>query len=211
MAKSISEPREDYKPHAPRIVEVKVAKEYIGAIIGPGGKIIQEMQKETGAIINIEEVDEVGIVNIASPNQESIEAALARIEEITYEPEIGEVFDAVVRTVMPYGVFVDFKGKSGLLHVSEFAWERVNNAEDVYSEGDIVQVKLVDIDERSGKLRMSRKALLPRPEGMPEEEERPRRPFGRGGGGGGRGRNDRRGGGGGGRGGRGGGGGRGRR
>ncbi len=201
MEKTMAEPREDYKPHAPRIVEVIIDKSYIGAIIGPGGKIIQEMQEVTGATINIEEKDGKGHISIASSNKESIDAALARINDITFTPSVGEEYDAVVKTIMPYGVFVDFKGKSGLLHVSEISYTRIENVEEVFQEGDMVRVKLVEIDERSGKMRLSRKALLEKPEGYVEPPARERREGGGGrggdrrGGGGGRG-GDRRGGGG---------------
>lgn len=195
MAKEISEPREDYKPHAPRIVEIRIDKSYIGAVIGPGGKVIQEIQATTGTSINVEEVGEEGIVSIASPDKGSIDLAVARIKEITFTPAVGDVYDAVVKTVMPYGVFVDFKGKSGLLHVTEMSYTRIESVEDVFTEGDPVKVKLIGIDSKTGKLRLSRKALMPRPEGYTEEDER--RDRDRRGGGGGRGRGgDRRGGGG---------------
>ncbi len=163
MAKTIGEPREDLKPHAPRIVEVIIDKSFIGAVIGPGGKIIQEIQETTKTNINIEEVDDKGVVNISSSDQESIEAALKRIKEITFTPEVGDVYEAKVKTVMPYGVFVDFNGKSGLLHVSEISHSRIDNVEEVFSEGDPVKVKLIGIDKRTGKFRLSRKALMPRP------------------------------------------------
>ena len=172
MNKTLSAPREDYKPHAPRIVEVIIDKSFIGAVIGPGGKIIQQLQEETGTTINIEEVDNKGIVNIASSNAEGIEKAVAKIKEIAFTPEVGDVYEAVVKTIMPYGVFVDFAGKSGLLHVSEIAYERIEKVEDVFKEGDKVKVKIIDIDPRTGKIRLSRKVLLPRPEGMPEDHRK---------------------------------------
>lgn len=181
MAEALAEPREDLKPHAPRIVKVEIDKSFIGAVIGPGGKVIQELQAETETNINIEEKDGKGIVLISSSNKAQIDAAVKRIKMIAFRPEVGDVFDSVVKTVMPYGVFVDFAGQSGLLHVSEFDWKRVDNVEEYFKEGDEVKVKLVGVDERSGKLRLSRKALLPRPEGMPEPDERDNR---RGGGGG---------------------------
>ncbi len=172
MNKTISAPREDYKPHAPRIVELVIDKSFIGAVIGPGGKIIQQLQEETGTTINIEEVDNKGIVNIASSDGEGLKKAVAKIKEITFTPEVGDVYDAVVKTVMPYGVFVDFAGKSGLLHVSEIAHERVENVEDFFKEGDKVQVKLIGIDQKTGKMRLSRKALLKKPDGsMPDEND----------------------------------------
>lgn len=192
MAKEIEAPRDELKPHAPRVVQIKIAKSYIGAVIGPGGKVIQELQAETGTNINIEEVDDQGIVTITSNDKEAIDKAVAAINRIAFTPKIGEVYDAVVKTIMPYGAFVDFNGKSGLLHVSEIAWERVENVEDYFSEGDAVKVKLIDVDDRTGKLRLSAKVLTERPEGMPERS--PRRDDRRGGGGGYRGgnRGDRR-------------------
>jgi len=165
MNKALEAPREDLKPHAPRIVEIVIDKSYIGAVIGPGGKVIQEIQAETGTNINIEEVGDEGVVSIASENKESIDAALARIRRITFTPSVGDTYDAVVKTVMPYGVFVDFMGKSGLLHVSEIDHSRVERVEDFFQEGDEVRVKLIGVDKKTGKLRLSRKALLPRPEG----------------------------------------------
>ncbi len=170
MAESISEAREDLKPHAPRIVELIIDKSFIGAVIGPGGKIIQEIQSTTGTIINIEEVADQGVVNIASPNKDSIDAAVARIKEITFIPSVGDVYDAVVKTVMPYGVFVDFQGKSGLLHVSEMSHTRIDKVEEVFTEGDHVKVKLVGIDKKTGKFRLSRKSLMPRPDGKPHDD-----------------------------------------
>ncbi|MBK9984510.1 MAG: polyribonucleotide nucleotidyltransferase [Saprospiraceae bacterium] len=164
MDEVISEPREDLKPHAPRILEIIIEKSQIGAVIGPGGKVIQDIQATTGTIINIEEVGDKGIVNIASSNKESLELARQRIISITYTPEVGDVYEAVVRTIMPYGVFVDFMGKSGLLHVSEISHSRIDNVEEVFKEGDMVKVQLVEIDSRTGKMRMSRKSLLPKPE-----------------------------------------------
>jgi len=163
MAESISEPREDLKPHAPRVIEMIIDKSFIGAVIGPGGKVIQELQEVTGTNINIEEVDGKGIVNIYASNGDAVKAARDRIAAITHTPEIGDVYDAVVATIMPYGVFVDFSGKSGLLHISEVSHTRIEKIEDVFKEGDKVQVKLVDIDKRTGKFRLSAKALLPRP------------------------------------------------
>lgn len=162
MNEVISEPREDLKPHAPRIVQLIIDKSFIGAVIGPGGKIIQEIQQTTGTSINIEEVGDKGVVSVASSNKESIDAALSQIRKITFTPAIGDVYDAVVKTVMPYGVFVDFLGKSGLLHVSEISHSHIENVEDVFKEGDHVKVKLIDVDKKTGKIRLSRKALMPR-------------------------------------------------
>lgn len=164
MAKTIEESREDLKPHAPRIVELVIDKSYIGAVIGPGGKVIQEMQEVTGTQINIEEVDNKGVVNIASSDKASIDKAVEWIKRITFTPEVGDVFDSVVRSVMPYGVFVDFYGKSGLLHVSEMSYSRIDNVSEHFQEGDEVKVKLIGVDKKTGKMRLSRKALLPKPE-----------------------------------------------
>lgn len=214
MAKELDAPREDYKPHAPRIIEIRIDKSYIGAVIGPGGKVIQEIQATTGTTINVTEVGDEGIVSIASPDKGSIDAAAARINEITFTPSVGDVYDAVVKTVMPYGVFVDFKGKSGLLHVTEMSHSRVENVEDEFTEGDPVKVKLIGVDPKTGKIRLSRKAIMPRADGtyLPDDYTGEERRGGgggrggdrRGGGGyrGGRGGGDRRGGGGGYRGGR---------
>jgi len=163
MAETMPAPREDYKPHAPRIVEILIDKSYIGAVIGPGGKVIQEIQAETGTIINITEVGDKGVVNIASPDKTAIDAALARIRRITFTPEEGDVYRAVVKSVMPYGAFVDFNGKSGLLHVSEISHSRVENVEDYLKEGDEVEVKLIEVDKKTGKMRVSMKALQPAP------------------------------------------------
>lgn len=165
MAKTMATPREDYKEHAPRIVELTIDKSFIGAVIGPGGKVIQEIQEVTGTVINIEEVDNKGIVSIASSDGPSVQAAVDRIKKITFTPEVGDEYDAVVKTVMPYGVFVDFLGKSGLLHVSEISHSRIEKVEDHFSEGDEVRVKLIGVDPKTGKMRLSRKALLPRPQG----------------------------------------------
>lgn len=164
MKKSLDKPREDVKDHAPRIVEIRIDKSYIGAVIGPGGKVIQEIQEETGTTINIEEEGHEGVVSIASSNKDSINAALDRIRRITFTPTVGDVYEAKVKTVMPYGVFVEFNGKSGLLHVSEISHSRIDKVEDVFQEGDDVKVKLIGVDKKSGKLRLSRKALLPRPD-----------------------------------------------
>lgn len=178
MAKTQAQPNEDLKPHAPRIVELIIDKSFIGAVIGPGGKIIQEMQEQTKTIINIEEKDGKGYVQIASSNKADIDNAVARIKRITHVPEIGDVYDAVVVSLQPYGAFVEFAGKSGLLHISEISYQRVEKVEDVLKEGQTIRVKLLEIDERTGKFRLSAKALLERPEGMPEEAPRPPRQHG---------------------------------
>ena len=140
-----------------------IEKSFIGAVIGPGGKVIQEIQETTGTQINIEEVGDKGVVNIASSDKTSIEAALERIRAITFTPTVGDVYQAKVKTVMPYGVFVEFAGKSGLLHISEISHTRIDKVEDVFKEGDDVKVKLIGVDKKTGKLRLSRKALIPRP------------------------------------------------
>lgn len=164
MAKTIETPREELKPHTPRVVELEIDKEYIGAVIGPGGKIIQQMQEDTGTEIVIEEEDGKGKIQVSGTDKKSIDLALSMINEIAFTPSVGDVYDATVAKVMPYGVFVDFKGKSGLLHVSEFAHHHVKEVSDFFKEGDSVQVKLVGIDDRSGKMRLSRKALIDKDE-----------------------------------------------
>ncbi|KEQ31333.1 polynucleotide phosphorylase [Pedobacter antarcticus 4BY] len=163
MKKTISAPREDYKDHAPRIVSLSIDKEFIGAVIGPGGKIIQEMQRETGASISIEEVGNKGIVEIFADNKAAIDAAVKRINAIAAKPDIGATYDGKVKSIMPFGAFVEIMpGKDGLLHISEIAWERLETMDGVLKEGDKIQVKLLDIDKQ-GKMKLSRKALLPRP------------------------------------------------
>ena len=164
MKKTIAAPAEDYKPHAPRIVSLSIDKEFIGAVIGPGGKIIQEMQRETGASISIEEVGNKGIVEIFADNKAAIDAAVARIRAIAAKPEIGEIYQGKVKSIMPFGAFVEvMPGKDGLLHISEISWERLETMDGVLKEGDKIEVKLLDIDKQ-GKMKLSRKVLLPRPE-----------------------------------------------
>src|SRR6201996_6989416 len=164
MAKTISAPREDYKPHAPRIVSLKIDKEFIGAVIGPGGKIIQEMQRETGATINIEEVGNFGIVQIFADNKESIDKAVGRIKAIASKPEVGEIYEGKVRSIMPFGAFIEIMpGKDGLLHISEIDHKRFETMDGIFQIGDEVRVKLLDVDKQ-GKLKLSRKVLLPKPE-----------------------------------------------
>lgn len=171
MKKTIAAPREDYKPHAPRIVELRIDKEFIGAIIGPGGKIIQEMQRETGATIAIEEKDNQGIIQIFADNKDAIDKAVSRIKAIASKPEVGEVYEGKVKTIMPFGAFVEIMpGKDGLLHISEIDWKRYETMDGVLNVGDIVQVKLLEVDKQ-GKLKLSRKALLPRPP-RPEDEKK---------------------------------------
>ncbi len=172
LEEAIPEPRADYKPHVPRIIQITVPKEMIGAIIGPGGKIIQDIQAKTGTVIVIEEIDSVGVVDISSADKASIEAALERIRAIIELPEVGKTYKGVVKGIQTFGAFIEIlPGKQGLLHISEISWERTKNVEDVLKEGDTVEVKLIDIDEKKGNLRLSRKALLPKPEGMPDEPE----------------------------------------
>ena len=164
MAKTITAPREDFKPHAPRIVELRIDKEFIGAVIGPGGKIIQEMQRETGSTISIEEKDNQGIVQIFADNKAAIDAAVKRIRAIAAKPEVGEIYEGKVRSIMPFGAFVEIMpGKDGLLHISEIDHKRIETMDGIFNVGDEVRVKLLDVDKQ-GKLKLSRKALLPKPE-----------------------------------------------
>jgi polyribonucleotide nucleotidyltransferase len=163
-SKTLTKANEDLKPHAPRMVEIIIDKSFIGAVIGPGGKVIQEMQASTGTVINIEEVDDKGVVSIASTDAVGLQSAKEQIEKITFVPSVGDEYDATVDSIMPYGAFVKFGSKSGLLHVSEISWDRVENVGDVLSEGQSIKVKIIGIDERSGKMRLSRKVLMPKPE-----------------------------------------------
>jgi len=168
--------RPDLKPHAPRIEQLNIDREFIGAVIGPGGKIIQEIQRETGAKINIEEVGEEGIIKIFSANKESIDKALAWIRSIVAIPEIGATYEGTVKSIMPFGAFVEFMpGKQGLLHISEVSWKRLDTLDGVLKEGDKVKIQLVGTDPKTGKLRLSRKVLMPKPEGYTEPEKRERR------------------------------------
>ncbi len=165
MAKTITEPRDDLKENAPRLVQIKIDKEMIGAVIGPGGKVVQEIQKETGATVVIEEVDDHGVVNIFSADKESMLAAQKWVNGIAATPEVGEVYDGKVKSIMPFGAFVEFMpGKEGLLHISEIKWERIEKMDGVLEEGEEIKVKLTEIDKKTGKFRLSRKVLLPKPE-----------------------------------------------
>ena len=165
MARTIAEPNPDYKPHTPRIERMEIPKEMIGAVIGPGGKVIQEIQSETNSTITIEEVDSIGIVDVFAVDKASIDAAMNWIKGIVAVPEEGEIYNGKVKTITPYGAFVEIlPGKDGLLHISEIEWRRLQKVEEVLKEGDMVKVKLLAIDEKSGKLKLSRKVLLPRPE-----------------------------------------------
>ena len=165
IKETIAEPREDLKPHAPRIVTINVPKDMIGAIIGPGGKIIQAMQAESGASISIEEQDNCGVVEIAANNKESLDCAVRKVKAIVAVPEVGETYDAVVKSIMPYGAFVEFMpGKEGLLHISEISWARIEDMEKAgLKEGDKIDVKLLEIDKKTGKFKLSHKVLTPRP------------------------------------------------
>ena len=176
MTETIAEPRAEMKPQVPRIVQLEIPKEFIGAVIGPGGKIIQQMQEETGATITIEETDGVGKVQVSAPNKDSIDAALGKIKAIVAVPEIGEVYEGTVRSIMPYGCFVEIlPGKDGLLHISEIDWKRLETVEEAgIKEGDKIKVKLLDIDPKTGKYKLSRRVLLEKPEGYVEPQRRPR-------------------------------------
>lgn len=166
MAKTLAAPRAEFKPHAPRIVQLVIAKEFIGAVIGPGGKIIQGIQADTGATIVIEEIDGKGVVDISATNKESIDAAVAKVKGITAVPEVGTIYDGTVKSVVEFGAFVEFlPGREGLLHISEIDWKRLDSLAGVIKEGDKVQVKLIAVDPKTGKFRLSKKALMPRPEG----------------------------------------------
>ena len=173
---TIAEPRAELKPQVPRIVQIEIPKEFIGAVIGPGGKIIQQMQEETGATITIDETDGVGKVQVSAPNKDAIDAALGKIKAIVAIPEVGEVYEGTVRSIMPYGCFVEIMpGKDGLLHISEIGWKRLETVEDAgIKEGDKIKVKLMEIDPKTGKYKLSHRVLLEKPEGYVERERRPR-------------------------------------
>jgi polyribonucleotide nucleotidyltransferase len=164
MNQVISEPREELKPHAPRIVMLTIPKEMIGALIGPGGKVIQEIQRVTGATIIVEEINGAGDVNIFGENAEVINAALDWVKKIVVVPEIGQVYMGKVKTIVQFGAFVEIlPNKDGLLHISEIDWTKVAQVEDVLKEGQEVEVKIIDIEPKTGKIKLSRKVLLPRP------------------------------------------------
>ena len=189
LTETIAEPRAEMKPHVPRIVAFDIPKEFIGAVIGPGGKIIQQMQEDTGTTITIDETDGVGKVQVSAPNKESIDAAIQKIKAIVAIPEVGEIYEGTIRSIMPYGCFVEIMpGKDGLLHISEINWNRLNTVEDAgLHEGDKIKVKLMEIDPKTGKYKLSHRVLEPKPEGY---QERPRRPRGERRGGPRRGNND---------------------
>ena len=176
MMETISEPRAEMKPQVPRIVAFDIPKEFIGAVIGPGGKIIQQMQEDTGATITIEETDGKGHVQVSAPNKDSIDAALAKIKAIVAVPEVGEVYEGTVRSIMPYGCFVEIlPGKDGLLHISEIDWKRLETVEEAgIKEGDKIKVKLMEIDPKTGKYKLSHRVLMEKPEGYVERERRSR-------------------------------------
>jgi polyribonucleotide nucleotidyltransferase len=166
MYATIKEAREDIKPHAPRMIKLFIDKEFIGAVIGPGGKVIQEIQRETGTTINLEEKNEMGEISIFSTNKEGVEKAVSWIKGIVAVPSVGDVYEAKVKSIMPYGAFVEFlPGKQGLIHISEVSWKRLETLEGILNEGDIVKVKLTGTDPKTGKFKLSRKVLLPKPEG----------------------------------------------
>ena len=184
IQETIAEPREDYKPFVPRIVQIRIPKDFIGAVIGKGGEVIQKIQAETNTIINIEEEGEFGVVDVASQNKEDIEAAVKWINDICTVPEVGQIYDAKVVSIVEFGAFLEFlPGKEGLMHISEYDWKRTDTLENLIHEGDIITVKIINIDEKTGKLKLSRKALLPKPEGYEEEKPArgPRREGGNGG------------------------------
>jgi polyribonucleotide nucleotidyltransferase len=169
MLKTLDKPRDSYKPNAPRSQIITIDQDMIGALIGPGGKVVQEIQKETETTIVIDEKNNKGIVNIFASNQENMDAALARVKQIVAVPEEGEVYDGIVKSIQPYGAFVEFlPGKEGLLHISEIKWERLANMEGVLELGEEIKIKLIGIDKKTGKYRLSRKVLLPKPE--PDEQ-----------------------------------------
>lgn len=165
MNKTIAQPNADFKPHTPRSTNIIIEKEFIGAIIGPGGKVIQQIQRDSGAVIQIEEKNDKGYVNVFATNQEAMQMAVSKIKAIVAVPEVGDTYFGKVKSIQPYGAFVEFMpGKDGLLHISEVKWERLESMEGVLELGEEIQVKLVDVDPKTGKFKLSRKALLPRPE-----------------------------------------------
>ena len=176
LTDTISEPRAELKPQVPRIEAFDIPKEFIGAVIGPGGKIIQQMQDESGATITIDEIDGVGKVQVSAPNKDSIQKAIAKIKAIVAIPEVGEVYEGTIRSIMPYGCFVEIlPGKDGLLHISEIDWKRLETVEEAgLKEGDKITVKLMEIDPKTGKYKLSHRVLIPKPEGYVERERRPR-------------------------------------
>lgn len=176
MNKAISTPRTELKPHAPRVEVIEIEKEYIGAVIGPGGKVVQDIQAKSGAKVAIEERDGKGFIEVFSSNADAMNIATGMIKAIVAVPEVGETYHGTVKNIMDFGAFVEFMpGKDGLLHISEITWERLNTMEGVFKEGDKIDVKLIEVDKKTGKFRLSRKALLPKPEGYVEPAPRERR------------------------------------
>ena len=176
LTDTIAEPRAELKPQVPRIEAFDIPKEFIGAVIGPGGKIILQIQEESGATVTIDETDGVGKVQVSAPNKDSIDKAIGKIRAIVAIPEVGEVYDGTIRSVMPYGCFVEIMpGKDGLLHISEIDWKRLETVEEAgLKEGDKIKVKLLEIDPKTGKYKLSHRVLIPKPEGYVERERRPR-------------------------------------
>ena len=177
LTDTIAEPREDFRPFVPRIVQITIPSDFIGAVIGPGGKVIQEIQKTTGTTITITEEDNKGIVDIFGENKEGMDAALARIKAIVAVPEVGEVYNGKIRSIVAFGAFVEIlPGKDALLHISEIDYKRFETMDETgLKEGDMIEVKLIGMDPKTGKLKLSHKALLPKPEGYEEPEKRERR------------------------------------
>ena len=180
LTECIAEPREDFRPFVPRIVQIVIPQDFIGAVIGPGGKVIQDIQKTTGTTITITEVDNKGIVDIFGQDKEGMDAALARIKGIVAVPEVGEIYNGKIRSIVDFGAFIEIlPGKDALLHISEIDYKRFETMEETgLKEGDMLEVKLIGSDPKSGKLKLSRKVLLPKPEGYVEPAERPARPKG---------------------------------
>jgi polyribonucleotide nucleotidyltransferase len=176
IEEAISEPRADYKPHVPRILTMTIPKDLIGAVIGPGGKIIQGIQEASGATVSIDEIDNAGYIEVAANNKEAMDKALELINAIVKLPEEGEVYQGTVRSILDFGAFVEFMpNRDGLLHISEISWNRLENMEaSGLKEGDKVEVKLIEIDKKTGKYRLSMRALLPKPEGYVEQQRAPR-------------------------------------
>ena len=171
MYKTIQAAREDVKPHAPRMVKIIIDKEYIGAVIGPGGKVIQEIQRETGATVNIEEVNNQGEVSIFSKEKAGLDRALAWINGLVAVPVVGETYEGTIKSIKEFGAFVEFlPKKEGLLHISEISWKRLETMDGIFKEGDKVKVKLLEVDQRTGKFKLSRKALIPKPEAQPRPQ-----------------------------------------
>ncbi|MFZ9388733.1 MAG: polyribonucleotide nucleotidyltransferase [Chitinophagaceae bacterium] len=174
MYNCIPASREDVKPHAPRMVKLFIDKEFIGAVIGPGGKVIQEIQRETGTTINLEEINNRGEVSIFSTNKDGVDKAVSWIKGIVAVPQVGDTYEATVKSIMPFGAFVEFlPGKQGLVHISEISWKRLETLEGIVKEGDVMKVKLIGTDPKSGKFKLSRKVLIPKPEQKPREERMP--------------------------------------